>query len=108
MEIHQDELGNNGQEDDAMIENNEEVSTGFHLDTYADACESPKKTKKKKKNWWITIHDVNISTKPSTPTSTIHFQDSTHPNISTSPSPSWSSRLKSSRASEVSNCCVAK
>lgn len=55
MEIHQDELGNNGQEDDAMIENNEEVSTGFHLDTYADACESPKKNKKKEK---LVNHDT--------------------------------------------------
>lgn len=47
MEIHQDPLGNNGQEDNAMIENNEEVSTGFHLETYADACESPPKKKGK-------------------------------------------------------------
>lgn len=46
--IHQDELGNNGQEDDAMIENNEKVSTGFHLETYADACERPPKKKKEK------------------------------------------------------------
>lgn len=45
--IHQDELGNNGQEDDAMIENNEKVSTGFHLETYADACERPPKKKGK-------------------------------------------------------------
>ena len=28
--------------------------------------------------------------------------------VGTSPSPSWSNKLKSSRASEVSNCCVAK
>ena len=47
MEIHQDPLGNNGQEDHAMIENNEKASTGFHLETYADACESPPKKKGK-------------------------------------------------------------
>eukprot|EP00438_Fugacium_kawagutii_P011591 Skav217338 [mRNA] locus=scaffold1410:183957:187267:+ [translate_table: standard] len=28
--------------------------------------------------------------------------------MQTSPSPSWSNKLKSSLASEVSNCCVAK